>query len=73
LMLGLIRREWHRRLQHGLAANCEAAVALTALAAHTSRSDYRERALEVMRGYAATYRDHGVGAAPYVSALQVIS
>lgn len=73
LMLGVIRREWHQRTQHGLAANCEAAVALAALAAHTGRSDYRERALEVMRGYAATYRDHGVGAAPYISALQVIS
>jgi uncharacterized protein YyaL (SSP411 family) len=73
LMLGVIRREWPERMQHNLAVNCEAAVALSALAAHTGKPEYRERALEVMHGYAATYRDHGVGAAPYISALQVIS
>lgn len=73
LMLGAIRREWHGRTQQDLAANCEAAVALAALAVQTGKAEYRERALEVMRDYAATYRDHGVGAAPYVSALQVIS
>ena len=73
LMLGVIRREWDRRTEHDLAANCAAALALAALAVHTDTSEYHERALEVMRGYAATYRDHGVSAAPYVSALQVIS
>lgn len=73
LLLGVIRREWSERTRHDLAANCEAAVALTALAAHTGKSEYRERALEVMHGYAASYRDRGVGAAPYVSALQVVS
>jgi uncharacterized protein YyaL (SSP411 family) len=72
LMLGVIRREWGERTRHDLAANCEAAVALAALAAQTGKAEYRERALEVMRGYAATYREHGVAAAPYVSALQVI-
>jgi uncharacterized protein YyaL (SSP411 family) len=73
LMLGIVRREWHERTTHDLATNCEAAVAFAALAARTGKPEYRERALEVMRGYAASYRDHGVGAAPYVSALQVIS
>jgi uncharacterized protein YyaL (SSP411 family) len=73
LMLGVIRREWHQRTQHDLAANCEAAVALAMLAVHTGKPDYRERALEVMNGYAATYREHGVRAAPYISALQAIS
>jgi hypothetical protein len=73
LMLGVIRREWHRRAHHGLAANCDAAVALAALAARTGKAEYQARALEVMHGYAATYRDHGVDAAPYVSALRVIS
>jgi uncharacterized protein YyaL (SSP411 family) len=73
LMLGVLRREWARRAQHGLAANCEAAVALAALAARTDKVEYRERALEVMRGYAATYREHGVRAAAYVSALRMIS
>jgi len=72
LMLGVIRREWGERTRHDLAANCEAAVALAALAVQTGKAEYRERALEVMRGYAATYRDHGVGAAPYVSALLVV-
>jgi uncharacterized protein YyaL (SSP411 family) len=73
LMLGVIRREWPGRMQQDLAANCEAAVALAALAVETGKAEYREHALEVMRGYAATFRNHGIGAAPYVSALQVIS
>lgn len=73
LMLGVIRREWDERTRHDLTANCEAAVALAALAVQTGKAEYRERALEVMRGYAATYREHGVGAAPYVSALLLIS
>ncbi len=72
LMLGVLRREWSERLQHDLAANCEAAVALATLAIHTGKPDYRDRALEVMGGYAGTYRDHGVSAAPYISALHVI-
>ena len=73
LMLGVIRREWHQRTRHGLAANCEAAVALSALAARTDKPEYRDRALEVIHGYAASYRDHGVRAAPYISALRMIS
>jgi hypothetical protein len=73
LMRGAIRREWHQRTQHSLAANCEAAVALSALAARTDKPEYRDRALEVMRDYAASYRDHGVRAAPYISALRMIS
>jgi uncharacterized protein YyaL (SSP411 family) len=72
LMLGLIRREWEHRARHGLRANCEAAVALAVLAARTGKEAYRERALEVMRDYAASYRDHGVAAAPYVSALRAV-
>jgi uncharacterized protein YyaL (SSP411 family) len=73
LMLGAMRREWDRRMRHGLAANCEAAVALAALASRTEKPEYRERALEVMHGYGATYREHGVGASPYISALRGIS
>jgi uncharacterized protein YyaL (SSP411 family) len=73
LMLGMIRREWAGRAEYDIAANCEAAVALAALAARTGKPEYRDRALEVMRGYAATYRELGMRAAPYVSALQVIS
>jgi uncharacterized protein YyaL (SSP411 family) len=72
LMLGVIRREWAGRAQHGLDANCEAAISLTALAERTGKAEYRDRALEVMREYAASYRDHGVRAAPYVFALRVI-
>jgi uncharacterized protein YyaL (SSP411 family) len=72
LMLGAIRRGWDDRLRYGMAANCDAAMALAALAACTDKPEYRERALDVMRDYAATYRDHGVRAAAYVSALQVI-
>jgi uncharacterized protein YyaL (SSP411 family) len=73
LMIGVTRRYWERRMEYGLAANCEAAVALAALASLTGKPEYHERALEVMHGYADTYRDLGVGAAPYVSALQLIS
>jgi hypothetical protein len=73
LMLGAVRREWDERARYGLTANCEAAVALAALAAHTGKPEYRHRALEVMHGYAPTYRDLGVRAAPYVSALQVVT
>jgi uncharacterized protein YyaL (SSP411 family) len=72
LMLGIIRREWEGRAQHGLDANCEAAIALTALAERTGKAEYRDRALEVMREYAASFRDHGVRAASYVSALRMI-
>src|SRR5688572_10134502 len=72
LMLGIIRRDWAGRAKHGLEVNCEAAVALTALAERTGKAEYRDRALEVMHAYAASYRDHGVRAAPYVSALRVI-
>ena len=72
LMLGVVRREWARRAQHGLDANCEAAIALAVLAERTGKDEYRERALEVMRDYAASYRAHGVRAAAYVSALRVI-
>lgn len=73
LMLGVVRRDWTSRADRGLAANCEAAVALAALASRTGKAEYRERAFEVMLGYAATYRELGVDAAPYVSALQAIS
>lgn len=73
LVLGLLRRDWHRRGERDVCANCEAAVALAALAEHTGKAEYRHRALEVMTGYAATYRSLGLRAAPYVSALQVIS
>ena len=73
LMLGAVRRAWDRRMQYGLAANCEAAVALAALATRTGKSEYRERALEVMHGYGTTYQEHGVRAAPYISALRMIS
>lgn len=69
LMLGVLRREWAHRGRHDMGANCDAAVALSALAARTGKAEYRDRALEVMNGYAATYRAHGVGAAPYVAAL----
>lgn len=73
LMLGVIRRDWERRMQYGLAANCEAAVALAALAALGEKPEYRERALDILHGYAATYRSHGTRAAPFISALRMIS
>ncbi|MGH8187089.1 MAG: hypothetical protein ACREUC_11030, partial [Steroidobacteraceae bacterium] len=69
LMLGVIRRDWDRRTQYGLAVNCEAAVALAALATRGGKAEYREYALDILRDYAATYRGHGVRAAPFVSAL----
>ncbi len=72
LILGVVRREWPRRGEHGLAANADAAVALAVLAERTGKAEYRERALEVMRGYAGSYQDHGVRAAPYVAALRMI-
>lgn len=72
LMLGVIRREWAGRAEHGLDANCEAAIALAALAERTAKDEYRGRAFEVMRDHAASYRDHGVHAAPYVRALRLI-
>jgi uncharacterized protein YyaL (SSP411 family) len=73
LMLGVIRRDWDRRMQYGLAANCEAAMALTALAALGGKPEYRARALDVLNAYAATYRSHGTKAAPFVYALRMIS
>jgi hypothetical protein len=78
LMLGVTRRQLAQRMQENhrldhLAWNCEAAVALAALAARTQKNEYRERALEVMHDYAASYRTLGVRAAAYVSALQMIS
>jgi uncharacterized protein YyaL (SSP411 family) len=73
LMLGVIRRGWDRRMQYGLAANCEAAVALAALAALAGKAEYRDRALEVLHGYAGAYRSLGVQAAPFISALRMIS
>jgi uncharacterized protein YyaL (SSP411 family) len=69
LMLGVLRRAWMHRARYDLAANCEAAVALAALAHRTGKAEYHERALEVMHEYAGTYREHGVAAAPYVAAL----
>jgi uncharacterized protein YyaL (SSP411 family) len=73
LMLGVVRRDWPQRTGHDLTANCEAAIALAALAVVTGKAEYRDRALEVMEGYADSYREHGVRAASYVSALQAIS
>lgn len=73
LMLGVLRREWPHRAEHGLAVNCDAAVALAALHARTGKAEYRARALEILDGYAVEYRALGVRAAPYVSALQMIS
>lgn len=73
LMLGVIRREWGGRMEYGLAVNCEAAVALAALSALGGKAEYRERALDVLQDYAATYRSHGVRAAPFISVLRMIS
>jgi transketolase len=72
LMLGVIRREWTVRAQHGLGGACDAAIALMALAARTGKAEYQARALDVLREHALGYRDLGVGAAPYVAALQIV-
>lgn len=73
LLLGVLRRYWSDRLRHPVRVNCEAAIALARLAAHPDRTQYRERALEVLEGYAGTYRALGIDAAPFISALHLIS
>ncbi len=73
LLLGVLRRYWHDRLHHTVRVNCEAAVALARLASHPGKEGYRDRALEVLHGYAGTYRALGIDAAPFVSALHLIS
>lgn len=72
LTLGALRRGWERRGEHGLAVNCEFALVLAAIAERTGNAEYRDRAREVMSSYATTYRELGVRAAPYVSALRMI-
>jgi uncharacterized protein YyaL (SSP411 family) len=72
LLLGFLRREWDQRAELDLAISSDAAVALAALAERTEKPEYRERALEVMVAFATSYRDHGVRAAPYVSALRLL-
>jgi hypothetical protein len=73
LLLGAIRRYWTDRDRHPVRVNCDAAVALARLAAQPGRASYRDRALEVLAGYAGTYRALGIEAAPFVSALHLIS
>lgn len=72
LALTALRRWWPERARYSLAVNCGAAVMLTRLAAHTGKPEYRARARDALLAFAATYREHGVGAAPFVSALQAI-
>jgi uncharacterized protein YyaL (SSP411 family) len=72
LMLGAMRRYGADRDRHSLAVNCDAALALAALAGRTGKSEYHERALEIVRAFADSYRGLGVRAAPYISALQMI-
>jgi hypothetical protein len=73
LLLGVLRRYWRDRLRHPVRVNCEAAVALARLAMHPGKQSYRDHALEVLHGYAGTYRALGLEAAPFVSALHLIS
>ena len=72
LMLVVLRRDWARRASSSIAANCEAAIVLGRLAERTEKPEYRDRAIEALHLFAESYREHGLAAAPYVSALQMI-
>jgi hypothetical protein len=58
--------------RHPLDANSHAALVLARLADRAGKPEYRARALDVIRALAPAARAHGLLAAPYVSAVEVI-
>jgi len=58
--------------RYPLDANSTAAIVLARLADRAGRPEYRARALDLLRALAPTARAHGLLAAPYVSAVEVI-
>lgn len=72
LMLGVLQRDWHRRMEYPLALNAEAAITFARLDRWRDEPVYRPHAVGVLRAFAGSYQEHGLGAAVYVLALHAI-
>lgn len=60
------------RPRYPLDVNADAVRVLTILAERAGKREYKSRALDVLRAFALTSHEHGLLAAPYVSAMLLI-
>jgi uncharacterized protein len=58
--------------RYPVATNADAARVLTTLAERTGKSEYRMRALDILRAFALTSHDERLLAAPYICAMQAL-
>lgn len=73
LMRIALREYWRDRHQLVFAVRSEAARTLARLYRATDKPEYYDYAVALLRDFADTYQQHGLAAARYVLALQVIS
>jgi len=73
LMLIALRVHWDHRHDAPFTVRSEAARTLARLHKSTGKREYHDHAVTLLADDSGTYRDHGLEAAQYVLALQVIS
>jgi uncharacterized protein YyaL (SSP411 family) len=73
LMLIALRVHWRQRDTASFRVQSEAARALARLYRTTDKPEYYDYAVALLREFGDTFRSHGLDAASYVLALQVIS